>query len=47
MLTAELNKVYQKSDKSQLMYSLKRSKLYPQLSEVKRIILGLESGIAS
>lgn len=30
-----------------MIYSLKRSKLYPQLSEVKRVVLGLESGILS
>lgn len=42
-LANELKKYYEKGDKSQMVNYIKRSKMYPSMPEVKRMILGFQS----
>lgn len=42
-LATELNKHYEKADKSLIVNYIKRTKMYPSMPEVKRLILGLQS----
>jgi hypothetical protein len=44
-LTLELNKYYEKCDESQMVHYIKRTKMYPSMPEVKRMILGFQSRV--
>lgn len=42
-LSTELKKYYEKSDMNQQVNYIKRTKMYPSMPEVKRLILGFQS----
>lgn len=42
-LATELGKYYEKADKSVTVNYMKRTKMYPSMPEVKRLILGFQS----
>jgi hypothetical protein len=44
-LTLELSKYYEKCDQNQTVNYIKRTKMYPSMPEVKRMILGFQSRI--
>lgn len=44
-LTTELNKYYEKSEPNQQINYIKRTKMYPSMPEVKRMILGFQSSL--
>ena len=44
-LTSELHKYYDKGDRNQIVDYFKRTKMYPSMPEVKRMILGFQSRI--